>query len=510
MFFQSAQHQGCLQKIELAIRLKRGLSVVIGDIGTGKSTLSRQLVRLVHQPEGKISTHLLLDPEFTSPLEFLGTITKLFAISKADALTSEWQMKDLIKNYLFEQAIQKGYVPVLIIDEGQKLPGFCIEILREFLNFETNKHKLLQIVIFAQKEFTQMLQEKPNFADRITTLHHLVPLSYADTKKMIGFRLQQAGNNAATRTKFFSPMATLMIYLVTKGSPRKIVMLCSKCILAILIKNKKRSGLFEVISGARETTMFSTAKILTTCAIASFAVSVISAGAYAGLNIYGNRTNTNKTYTQIPHQQIQHLIAAIQPAAPGPIAADTPQVIPLPPEIDNSSTMPPLAQESAQTEAVSADQFDSKTYSKIPDILGILEFDSQSSLSRMIARIYGRYKVVRLQMVLEHNPQIVNPDLITAGTLINFPKSPTPLFTPSAGDYWVELTRSASLAGAYSAIKTIPRTCPPVLIAPRVDTTGQMVFMIVVDANFSDKVDAESTLRKIPEALRKSATIRRA
>jgi len=83
---------------------------------------------------------------------------------------SEWQLKEYIKKYLFRKGVDEKKTVVLIIDEGQKLPEFCMEILREFLNYETNEFKLLQIVIFAQNEFRQILKAHANFADRSTDI----------------------------------------------------------------------------------------------------------------------------------------------------------------------------------------------------------------------------------------------------------------------------------------------------------------------------------------------------
>ena len=84
---------------------------------------------------------------------------------------SEWQLKEKIKNYLFQKGVDEKKTVVLIIDEGQKLPFFCREILREFLNYETNENKLLQIVIFAQNEFSRILKSHANFADRVNQFY---------------------------------------------------------------------------------------------------------------------------------------------------------------------------------------------------------------------------------------------------------------------------------------------------------------------------------------------------
>lgn len=190
MFYHTVPHRQCLHELETAIRLRRGLNVVIGEIGTGKSTLCRQLIRNLNEYGDPVAVHLLLEPEFATPREFLLWIADSCNLPKK-CNSSDRQLKEMFKNYLFEQVADQPGIVTLIIDEGQKLPGFCLEILREFLNYETNRYKLLQIVIFAQEEFLAALKEKRNFADRIAAFIHLRPLSFSETREMIRFRLQK-------------------------------------------------------------------------------------------------------------------------------------------------------------------------------------------------------------------------------------------------------------------------------------------------------------------------------
>ncbi|MGD8975640.1 MAG: hypothetical protein PVJ56_20240, partial [Desulfobacterales bacterium] len=75
-FFHSRQHLDCLQKLELSLRLRRGLNVIIGDVGTGKTTMCRQIIRRFATKED-IDTHLILDPHFLNASEFLTTVTKM-------------------------------------------------------------------------------------------------------------------------------------------------------------------------------------------------------------------------------------------------------------------------------------------------------------------------------------------------------------------------------------------------------------------------------------------------
>jgi len=123
--FQSPQHTGCLQKLELSVRLRRGLNVVIGDIGTGKTTLCRKLIQNFSSTPAdaaEIETHLLLDPSFNGAVEFLRTVALMLGIKDSNNDKSEWQLKEQIKDYLFGRGVDEKRIVVLVIDEGQKYP----------------------------------------------------------------------------------------------------------------------------------------------------------------------------------------------------------------------------------------------------------------------------------------------------------------------------------------------------------------------------------------------------
>ena len=285
-FFQSSKHLGCLQKLELAVRLRRGLNVVIGDVGTGKTTLCRQLILKFAGSEydsGNTETHLLMDPAFTNPVEFLSAVALTLGISFSADCDSEWQFKENIKKYLWKKGVDEGKIVVLIIDEGQKLPDFCLEILREFLNYETNEHKLLQIVVLAQREFEQTLKRHKNFADRVNLYYFLEPLNFRETCGMVRFRIEKAGNTGETPSIFTYP-GLCALYLATKGYPRKIVTLCHQVILALIIQNRSKAGWFMVRSCAGRVSIKEGRgfRLLIATSLAALFVIIIAAGLFFG------------------------------------------------------------------------------------------------------------------------------------------------------------------------------------------------------------------------------------
>jgi len=228
--YKSTEHLECLNRLEIAIRLRRGLAVVLGRIGTGKTTLSRALLQTFRQEQEKYVFGLILDPIYPSEYAFMRSIVDLFRIKSR--ARSVLECKNAIETFLFQKGVEEGKIIVLVIDEGQNLTPTYMEALRNLLNYETNDFKLLQLVIFAQLDFLPRLGRVPNFEDRITTSYMLNPLNEAETVQMIQYRLEQAGWDG--QDAIFTPEALKEIYFITRGYPRRVTNLCHNCIIEML------------------------------------------------------------------------------------------------------------------------------------------------------------------------------------------------------------------------------------------------------------------------------------
>lgn len=229
-FYLSSEHNTALHRLEIALRLRRGLSLILGDVGTGKTTLCRTLLQNFYGEDGFIFK-LILDPTYKSEFQFLSNLTKIFAVSPA--FRSTLDCKEAIERFLFQKGVDENKTIILLIDEGQKLTHSFLEILRTLLNYETNEYKLLQLVVLAQLELLPRIKRIKNFYDRVTLKYIINPLDENDTAEMIRFRLRKAGMDDGR--ELFSPEAVKLIYEHTLGYPRRIAVICHNALEYIVM-----------------------------------------------------------------------------------------------------------------------------------------------------------------------------------------------------------------------------------------------------------------------------------
>jgi len=234
-FYESQEHHAALMRLMIEIRLKRGLSVILGDVGTGKTTLSRKLFHMLKERED-IIFHMVLDPTYDTEELFLDSLIRTFNIEMQDRSPSILDFKEALKKYLFEKGVEEGKTVVLLVDEAQKLNTTSLEILRVLLNYETNEYKLLQLVMLGQMELLPRLRQMKNLWDRISLKYVINPLDEKETREMIRYRIKAAGYE--TGEDFFAKDAISEIYRYTQGYPRRISMLCHNALKALVMENK--------------------------------------------------------------------------------------------------------------------------------------------------------------------------------------------------------------------------------------------------------------------------------
>ncbi|MDI6774426.1 MAG: AAA family ATPase [Verrucomicrobiota bacterium] len=234
-FFLSREHKAAFFRLQVAIRLRRGLSVILGDVGTGKTTLSRKLAQVLAE-EPNVDFHMILNPCFKKGNHFLSRLVRLFR-ANAPAHAAGPDMIEAIERALFRRGVEHGRTIVLLVDEAQILPKFVLEALRILLNYETNEYKILQVVLVGQMELLPRIRGMANFWDRISLKYVINPFGENEVAQAIEYRLKQAGYRG--EIPLFSQGAIKLITEHTQGYPRKVSLLCHNALETLVMRDKR-------------------------------------------------------------------------------------------------------------------------------------------------------------------------------------------------------------------------------------------------------------------------------
>lgn len=227
-FFSSSRHMEAFSHLIYGIKQRKGILVVTGEIGTGKTTLCRTLL---HHMDAETKTALILNPNF-SDVQLLQMIVHDLGIQTK--LKNKFDLITALNNFLLEEA-NLGHNVVIIVDEAQNLKISQLEHIRLLSNMETEKEKLLQIILVGQPELMEKLRLPAlrQLNQRISVRYHLQPLEKGEIKPYIEHRLKTAKDESPQNHEVhFTPEALEAIYNFTHGTPRMINIFCDRALLA--------------------------------------------------------------------------------------------------------------------------------------------------------------------------------------------------------------------------------------------------------------------------------------
>src|SRR5215472_10440168 len=231
--YKSASHANAFELLQYAIRRREGFVVITGDIGTGKTTLCRAILE---QIDRKTFTALVLNP-FLAEEDLFRVILQEFGVVSREEIkhgrllgVSKAELIETLNEFLLSLH-RLGAQAVLIIDEAQNLPLQVLEQIRILSNLETEKDKLLQVVLVGQSNLKDLLRraELRQLDQRVSIRYDLKPLTAEETSQYVQHRLSVAGGGAAVT---FAPKSLACLHRYTAGIPRLINLLCDRALLS--------------------------------------------------------------------------------------------------------------------------------------------------------------------------------------------------------------------------------------------------------------------------------------
>jgi general secretion pathway protein A len=244
--FMSERHREGLAHLIYGVQQPGGFVLLTGEIGSGKTTLCRCLIRQL-PPDTDVA--LILNPRLTA-VELLAAICDELRVPRPSSTESIKVLIDALNQQLLDTHAQ-GRRTVLIIDEAQNLNSDVLEQIRLLTNLETSQEKLLQIILLGQPELLTILKSEglKQLSQRITARYHLKPLSRKETCVYIKHRLLVAGRHDAIFTRW----AMHKIYDLSKGVPRVINIICDRALLGTYAQDKQHISASIVQKASRET-----------------------------------------------------------------------------------------------------------------------------------------------------------------------------------------------------------------------------------------------------------------
>ncbi len=225
-FFEHAGHHDALNVLLVSLRAGEGFIKIVGEVGTGKTLLCRKLLNILSEDENFVTIYI--PNPYLSPAALRLALAEELGMSIPTNYVQHRQLK-LITDRLLELSAA-GKQVVVCLDEAQAMPEETLEALRLLTNLETEKHKLLQIVLFGQPELDELLNRPSvrQLKQRIVFSHRLAPITSDGMLNYLNHRLLVAGYNGPP---LFKKTALSDLHRASRGVPRLINILSHKALM---------------------------------------------------------------------------------------------------------------------------------------------------------------------------------------------------------------------------------------------------------------------------------------
>jgi len=444
-FYTNPVYLEAYANLRYGIEAKKGFIVITGEVGTGKTTLLR---KLLHSLENTIHSTFTFNTCLSFPELLQVTLQDL---GLAPTSTSKVTMLEQLNDYLIKQ-LKQSHSVTMLIDEAQDLSDEVLENLRLLSNLETDREKLLQIVLMGQPELETKLDQirLRQLKQRVALRCRLGPLKDEEVGPYIDFRLRTAGYEG---TNLFHHDAVRQIFFYSKGIPRLINIICDNALLISYAESKKLVSADTIKEVARDLRIAPEGQVTKTD------------------NVLAPKTGKQTLNPQISDQIGEHKLGRLVSAGVGTLLGILFFV-------GAASVMDPqnflnmagrslevvkhnLNQESVPKKANAAVEF------KRREQRVVIQYGA--TIYQIASEVYGTNAVLGMDLIKEFNPQIKNLNWVSAGQELLLPSltQETLLRPQTDGTYHIIVASFRSRTGADEYIRLLSNQGHPVIITPQ-------------------------------------------
>jgi general secretion pathway protein A len=461
-FYTNPVNSEAYATLRYGIEAKKGFIVITGEVGTGKTTLLRKLLRGL---ENTVHSVFIFNTYLSFP-ELLQVALQDLGLTPKDA--SKLTMLQQLNEYLITQ-LKQGHTVAALIDEAQNLSADVLEDLRLLSNLETDREKLLQIVLVGQPELEVKLDQPGlrQLKQRVAVQCRLNPLKDEEVGPYIDFRLRAAGYEGKG---LFHREAVKQVALYSKGIPRLMNIICDNALVTAYAESKKIVSADMIKDVARDLRIVSEPRVTTT--------ELVPAGSALPT---GGQTRAHEIPDRVPEHKLRHLVNAGIGTLLGILVFAALATVIEPQNFLNiagkslEAVKHNLNQESVPKRA------NAEIEPKRKDRR--ITIQDGATIYQIAIDVYGANTVLGMDLIKEFNPEIENLNWVAAGQDLRLPSltRETLLRQQSDGSYRLIVASFRSLTGAEGHARLLRNKGYQVRITTREVSDNLELYRVEID-----------------------------
>lgn len=246
--YLGTEHLSVYRQLQGVVSRRRGLAMLTGGMGMGKSSLARRLMQIYYEKKD-IELAFIDTGSFKTPMSAAQTISTAFPNFNIGPQRSYDKQMEELKHAIID-ANERGKNVVLLLDDAQRMTRAALESIHELYNFDYNE-KLIQVLLFGQTELRALVNSYPAVRERMFFALELFPMVIESAYKMVEYRVRTAGREQL----LIDIDAFTLLYEASSGIPRRIVLLCALGTDILMGKNSTfitKEIVLEIITRAKQ------------------------------------------------------------------------------------------------------------------------------------------------------------------------------------------------------------------------------------------------------------------